>query len=211
MEIVKILEDRFHKRILLRNDAKCAAIAEKQIGSIKNYDDAIFLTIGTGIGGAVFLGGKMLKTKQANSFEIGHMVIDKNGKQCGCGRCGCFETLASMKKLKSDIIKRLNLDLQTTGQDIRKLLENESNYELVEDILDNYINDLTIGLKNLIILFKPEVISIGGSFTHYKEILLNKLERSLKDSKEVFVRDNVPKIVMATLKNEAGIIGATII
>lgn len=210
MEIEQNLEKIFHKKILLRNDAKCAALAEKTMGSIKNYEDAIFLTLGTGIGGAVFMGGQMLVSKNNNGFELGHMVIDINGEKCTCGRYGCFETLASMKKLKNDIRKKLDLTSQTTGEEIRKLLEDKSNYILVEDVINNYIHNVVIGLENLISIFEPEIISIGGSFTHYKKILLNKLINELKNTNSIFVKDKVPKIVTATLKNDAGIIGATI-
>ncbi len=210
LEIGKILENKFHTKILLRNDAQCAALAEKKIGSIKKFDDAIFLTLGTGIGGAVFMSGKMLVSKKKNDFEIGHMVIDLNGEKCSCGRCGCFETLASMKKLKADIINKLNLDSQVTGKDIRELLENKEIYDLVEDIINKYIYNLSIGLENLINIFKPEAISIGGSFTHYKKFLLGKLRDELKAKDAIFIKNDLPKIVLATLKNEAGIIGATI-
>ena len=210
MEIVKLLETKFHTKILLRNDAKCAAIAEKKIGSLKNFDDAIFLTLGTGIGGAVFMNGEMLNAKKRNDFEIGHMVIDLNGEKCNCGRNGCFETLASMRKLKEDIIEKLNLNSQATGKEIRQLLENKDTYSLVEDIIDKYIYNLSIGLENLINIFKPEAISIGGSFVHYKKLLLDKLKDELKSKKLIFIKNDLPKIVMATLKNEAGIIGATI-
>ena len=191
MEIVKLLETKFHTKILLRNDAKCAAIAEKKIGSLKKFDDAIFLTLGTGIGGAVFMNGEMLNAKKRNDFEIGHMVIDLNGEKCNCGRNGCFETLASMRKLKEDIIEKLNLNSQATGKEIRQLLENKDTYSLIN-------------------IFKPEAISIGGSFVHYKKLLLDKLKDELKSKKLIFIKNDLPKIVMATLKNEAGIIGATI-
>lgn len=210
MDIVKKLDNKFHKKVLLRNDAKCAALAEKEIGSIKKYSDSIFLTLGTGIGGAVFMNNKMLVPKNPNGFEIGHMVIDSNGPKCTCGRNGCFETLASMRKLKMDISKRLNLTQDFSGKQIQEILENNETYILVEDIVDTYIRNLTIGISNLISIFKPEAISIGGSFAHYEHILLNKLNRELSNSNALFVKDALPQIIVATLKNEAGIIGATI-
>ena len=210
MDIVKILQDKFNKPVLIRNDAKCAALAEKKIGSIKNFDDAIFLTLGTGIGGAVFMNNNMLVSKQENGFEIGHMAINTNGPKCTCGRNGCFETLASMRKLKNDITERLNLSHNISGKQIQEVLENEKTYILVEDIINTYIQNLAEGLSNLISIFKPEAISIGGSFVHYEHILLDKLNKVLNSSDALFVKDAVPKIVMATLKNEAGIIGATI-
>ncbi len=210
MDIVNILANKFNVDVLLRNDAKCAALAEKRIGSIKNYDDAIFLTLGTGIGGAVFMNGEILTPKKKNGFEIGHMVIDIDGDKCTCGRNGCFETLASMKKLKNDIKEKLNLEPETTGKEIRQLLENNENYLLVENIINKYIHNVAEGLANLISIFKPEAISIGGSFTHYEKILLDRLKSELMNKEALFVKYDVPEILIATLKNEAGIIGATL-
>lgn len=205
MDIVKPLENKFHTKVLVRNDAKCAALAEKKMGSIKDFDDAVFLTLGTGIGGAVFMNGEMLVPKKKAGFELGHTVIDINGLKCTCGRYGCFETLASMGKFKDDIKERLNLSSETTGKEIRELLEDANIYNMVQDIINKYVYNLAVGIKNLIRIFEPEIISIGGSFAYYKNILFDKLINKLRD------KDDIPQIVMATLKNEAGIIGATII
>ena len=108
-EIVKELKKEFKCDILLQNDAKCAAIAEKYIGSLKKYDDCLFLILGTGVGGAVYLEGKLLKPKRYSAFEVGHMIINKDGERCNCGRRGCFETYGSMKRLKQKIKEQFNL------------------------------------------------------------------------------------------------------
>lgn len=206
MEIVNPLKAKFNTNVILRNDAKCAAIAEKEIGSIKNFDNAVFLTLGTGIGGAIYLNGKMVLPE----IEIGHMTIDINGEKCTCGRFGCFETLSSMRKLKNDIKEKLKLDSEITGKQIRELLEDINTYNKVKDILDKYIHNLSEGLKNIINIFHPEIISIGGSFAHYKNILLDKLINELNIEDSLIIKGTIPKITVATLKNEAGIIGAII-
>ena len=110
LEIVTELRKKFNLPIYIENDAKCAAIAEKEFGSLKKYDDALFLIIGTGVGGAVFLDGKLLKPKRYSGFEVGHMVINKDGIKCNCGRKGCFETYCSMRRLKEKISKEFNLN-----------------------------------------------------------------------------------------------------
>ena len=115
--IVSEINKYFNIPIVLRNDAKCAAIAEKEYGSLKKYDDAVFLTIGTGIGGAVYLGGKLLKPKKYEGFEIGHMVIKKDGIKCNCGRKGCFEKYASIKTFKDRIQSKFNKK-NLTGREI---------------------------------------------------------------------------------------------
>lgn len=207
--IVSEINQYFNIPIVLRNDAKCAAIAEKEYGSLKKYDDALFLTIGTGIGGAVYLGGKLLKPKKYEGFEIGHMVIEKNGLQCNCGRKGCFEKYASMKAFKNMIQKGFGKE-NLTGQEIKKLLENNQNLEKTEKIVDEYIEYLSTGMANLINIFEPQTISIGGSFVHFKDILLEKLEKQLNENNMLFNNQEVPKITMAKLKNDAGIIGSVI-
>ncbi len=207
--IVSEINKYFNIPIVLRNDAKCAAIAEKEYGSLKKYDDALFLTIGTGIGGAVYLGGKLLKPKKYEGFEIGHMVIKKDGIKCNCGRKGCFEKYASMKTFKDRIQSKFN-NKNLTGKEIKELLTDKSYQKEIEEIIDEYIEDLSIGLANLINIFEPEVISIGGGFVHFKDILLEKLVNKLNKEDMLFNNQAVPKIITAKLKNDAGIVGSVI-
>lgn len=207
--IVSEINKYFNIPVMLRNDAKCAAIAEKEYGSLKKYDDALFLTIGTGIGGAVFLGGKLLKPKKYEGFEIGHMVIQKEGIKCNCGRNGCFEKYASMKVLKDNIQETLKIK-NLTGEEIKNILLSKENKEKLEKIIEEYINNLSIGIANLINIFEPETISIGGSFVYFEDILLDRLIKKLGTNNMLFNKHSVPKIVMAKLKNDAGIIGSVI-
>lgn len=207
LNIEKEIKKEFNVPIYLQNDAKSAAKAEKYFGSLKNYDDALFLIIGTGVGGAAFLEGKLLIPKRYSGFEVGHMVIEKDGEKCNCGRKGCFEAYSSMKRLKQKIQKEFELP-DIDGKNIKKfMLENRDN-ERLNNILDTYIDYLSIGICNLINIFEPEIISIGGSFAHYKDILLDRLEKKLQDRTELYNKDTIPKIVVAKLKNDAGIIGA---
>jgi len=206
-DITSEINKYYNIPVMLRNDAKCAAIAEKEYGGLKKYDDALFLTIGTGVGGAVFLGGKLLKPKKYEGFEIGHMVIKKDGKKCNCGRSGCFEKYASMKVLKDAVQKEFG-KTNLSGEEVKQLIID--NPEKTEKIIDEYIDDLSAGMANLINIFEPETISIGGSFVYFKDILLDKLVKRLGEDNHLFNKQEVPKIVMAKLKNDAGIIGAVI-
>ena len=208
-DITSEINKYFNVPINLRNDAKCAALAEKEYGSLKKSEDAIFLTIGTGVGGAVFLDGKLLRPKMYEGFEIGHMVIKENGIECNCGKKGCFEKYASMKSLKDDIQKKYNKK-DLSGQEIKVLIDEEINTENMQKILNEYIKNLSIGIANLVNIFEPDTISIGGSFVYYKDILLPKLEGALKEKYATFNGRQDIKIVLAKLKNDAGIIGATL-
>ena len=104
-KIIEELQKKINIPIKIRNDAKCAAIAESTYGSLKKYERALFLTLGTGIGGAVIIDNKLLNTGNLPGCEIGHMVIEKNGIECNCGRRGCFERYASMKAFKNNLRK----------------------------------------------------------------------------------------------------------
>lgn len=207
-DIVSEINKYFNIPVSLRNDAKCAAIAEKEHGGLKKYDDALFLVVGTGIGGAVFLNGNLLKPKKYEGFEIGHIVIEKDGLQCNCGRKGCFEKYASMKAFKDSVIKEFGLDDDIGGKEIKEFIE--KNPEESEKIIDEYIENLSIGIANLINIFEPEIVSIGGGFVYYKDIFLDRLIKKLNQGSLLFNQNNVPKIVAAKLKNDAGIIGSVI-
>lgn len=209
LELVTELRKKFNLPIYIENDAKCAAIAEKEFGSLKKYDDALFLIIGTGVGGAVFLDGKLLKPKRYSGFEVGHMVINKDGIKCNCGRKGCFETYCSMRRLKEKISKEFNLNT-IDGIKIREFLDKNQENDKLNEILDEYIQDLQTGIANLINIFEPQVISIGGSFGHYG-ILLKKLQDKISKKTELYNKEQIPEIIVADLKNDAGIIGAAMI
>ncbi len=208
-DIVSEINKYFNIPIQLRNDAKCAAVAEKMYGSLEKYEDAVFLTIGTGIGGAVFMGDKLLKPKQYEGFEIGHMIIKKGGIKCNCGNLGCFERYASIRVLKEKISKLYKKDISSI--ELKEILLNMSKNEKVQRIVEEYIDNLSIGLANLINIFEPEVISIGGSFVYYKEQLIDMITLKIKNENLLFNDRSIPKIVTAKLKNDAGIVGSVVI
>lgn len=134
-DLVKILKEelkyseKFNIPIILRNDAKCAAIAEKKIGSLKNCDDALFLTIGTGIGGAYFYNGKLVEPKRFSGFEVGHTIIEMGGNLCGCGNRGCFEAYGSISALKSKVKEAYNIDENITGKELIKIINGRQEEE----------------------------------------------------------------------------------
>lgn len=197
-------------KVCVRNDAKCAAIYEKKYGNIKDYSDVVFLTLGTGIGGAVFLDGKLLEPKRFSGFEIGHIIIQKDGLPCSCGKKGCFETYASMKSLKKMFAERFFLDSNKKlhSTDILKLAEEQGENPIFIDIIKEYIDNLITGLVNLIDLFEPEVICLGGGFIYYKDLLYPLIKESLCKANNNFNKGSIPEITIAKMGNDAGIIGA---
>ena len=139
-------------------------------------------------------------------LKFGHMVIEKNGIECKCGNMGCFEKYASMNALKEKIRLKKNLK-EITGKSLYEIIKNE---EDVVDIIDEFIYNLCIGLINLIRIFEPEAICIGGSFAYFEDLLLEKILQKLKEINEK-LNIIIPEIVIAKCGNDAGIIGSTII
>ena len=213
-EIVKKLEEKIQLPIKIRNDAKCAALAENIYGCLKLYNRSVFLTLGTGIGGAVMIDHKLLDTGSLPGCEIGHMSIEKDGILCGCGRKGCFERYASMKALKDKLRKALGYDEKVSGKELFEIIRSnnpaDKDYDIIEKIIKEYIEDLSVGIANLINLFEPEAIGIGGSFVYFEEVLLDRLKEELLSKKLLFNSRKEIVIKTAVLGNDAGIIGATL-
>ena len=114
--LVDILKKKIKLPIKMKNDAKCAALAESRIGALSDYKRTIFLTLGTGIGGAVIVNNQLLDTGDFPGCEFGHIIIQKDGIKCNCGKKGFFEKYASMKALKNNLREVLGLDERTNGE-----------------------------------------------------------------------------------------------
>lgn len=211
-EIVKNIQGKIQLPIKIRNDAKCAALAENTYGALKSYNRSIFLTLGTGIGGAVIIHNELLDTGELPGCEFGHMLIEKNGNLCKCGKRGCWETYASMKAFKDNLREILDLDERTSGKELldmlRKMDKNNPKYIQTNRLIEQYIDYLSIGISNLINIFEPEAIGIGGSFVFYEEIFLEKLKTKLLKDNLLFNERKEIIVQTAILDNDAGMIGA---
>jgi len=208
-DITKIINKYYSLPITIKNDGNAAGLGELKYGSLKNYKDCIFLCLGTGIGGAAFIKGKEMAPIRNSGMEIGHMIIDKNGVVCTCGKKGCFETYCSIKRLKNNFIEILNLPKDISSKKLLNIMTERQSDEKVRVLLDDYIDNLIIGLSNIIDIFEPQAICFGGSFVFFKDILFSNLEKRFYEEKYVFNKKSLPKIVLAELGNDAGIIGAT--
>lgn len=211
-DIVDNLKKNIDLPIQIRNDAKCAALSENTYGCLKGYNRSIFLTLGTGIGGAVIINNELLDTGDLPGCEIGHMVIEKDGLLCNCGRKGCFEKYASMKAFKNNLRSELGYNEKVSGKELLAIIKNtkpqEENYLKIEKVIKEYIENLSIGIANLVNIFEPEAIGIGGSFVYFEEVLLEALRKSLLEKDKLFNPREDINIQTAVLGNDAGIIGA---
>lgn len=197
--------------IKLENDGKCAALAEKFNGTLKEYDDCVFLCIGTGIGGAAFFNGKFLKPKRNSGFEFGHMIIKKNGEKCNCGNNGCFEVYCSKRKFKEQMQEILGIKEYVGASELTKAIEENMSDIKVSALLNEYIDNLAVGISNIINILEPEAISIGGSMAHYEQLIISRLREKIYSGEYLFNKEEPPKILIAQSGNDAGIIGATLL
>lgn len=207
IDLVSMLEPIFNTKVYVRNDVKCSGTCEKKIGNLKEYDNALFMTLGTGIGGAYFYKNELVTPNTYPGMEIGHMIIQISGKECRCGKKGCFEEYASMRAFRNRIREVYNIE-DVNSEVVLNLYNNKEKPDEMNKIVDEYIEYLSIGLINLINIFEPDAICIGGSFVHYEEIFMKKLEQRLKEK----LRDReIPKLLLSKYGNDAGIIGASMI
>ena len=197
--------------IKLQNDGKCAALAEKFNGSLREYDDCVFLCIGTGIGGAAFFNGQFLKPKRNSGFEFGHMIIKNDGEQCNCGNKGCFEAYCSKREFKSQMQEILGIEKYVGAVELTQAINENMLDTRVSNLLEEYVDNLAIGISNIINILEPEAISIGGSMSHYESLILDRLREKIYNGEYLFNKENPPKILVAQSGNDAGIIGATLI
>lgn len=207
-ELVENLKKEIEIPIKIRNDAKCAALAENAIGALKDYKRSLFLTLGTGIGGAVIINGKLLDTGNLPGCEFGHTVIKRDAIKCNCGKQGCFEKYASMKALKTNLRQSLGLDEKTRGQELLDIIRKNPSDEKINKVIDEYIEYLSIGISNLINIFEPEAIGIGGSFVYFSDVLLDRLIDNIIKKQYLFNKREKLIIIPAALGNDAGIIGS---
>lgn len=209
------LKENINIPIKIKNDTKCAAIAENIYGALREYNSGIFLTLGTGIGGAIIINNKLLEVGELPGCEFGHMIIQKNGLQCNCGKKGCFEKYASMKAFKDNLRNVLNLDEKTSGKDlldiIRRNPQGSENFNKINKVIEEYIDNLSIGISNLINIFEPEAVVIGGSFVFYEEIFMNRLKEKILNNSLLFNQRKEIIIQTAILGNDAGLIGSTLL
>lgn len=209
-ELKKVFKD---VEITIKNDAKCAATVEKKYGALKDYKDAIFMTVGTGIGGAYLFNGELISPIKNAGFEYGHMIICVNGNKCTCGAKGCYETYASITAMKTmfmkEFVREFRSDAEITGKDLYEFIKKNilvpKYKEKIESILEEYSKYLALGISNLINILEPEVVVLGGSLVYYEKLLLERIKTNIS----IFNRaENAPEIKMALLGNDAGMIGA---
>ena len=188
----------------IANNADCAALGEAVAGAGKECSDVVMLTLGTGVGGGIILDGEIYEGRGMGGSELGHMVIVENGEPCTCGRRGCLEAYVSITALKREAYRAAGKEMDQ--EEIFALAE-QGDPEM-KKVVDTYIRRLGLGIVNIVNIFRPQLVLLGGDIPKQGEALLSPLRRIVEE--ECFGRDkgDVPEIEEAILGREAGMIGA---
>lgn len=204
--------------VYLENDANAAALGEAKAGCARGAKDSVMVTLGTGVGGGIVIDGRVYMGFNCAGGELGHMVIEKNGYPCTCGRRGCFEAYSSATGLVRMTKEKMETCPDSVMHELAKHHGKVSGRTAFDaeragdkagaEVVSEYVSYLACGLANLINIFQPEVLAIGGGVCNERENLLNRLIPAVK--KEAYGGDRVPatEIRIAELGNDAGIIGA---
>ena len=207
--------------VLLENDANCAAVGEWVCGAGRGTKDFAVITLGTGVGGGFVLNGK-LYSGGGMVGEVGHMVVEKGGVKCNCGRLGCWETYASAtglirmtKETMDDHPESLlhKIAAENGGVEGRTAFQAaEAGDETAKAVCRTYVEYLAAGVTNLVNILQPEVLAVGGGVAAASdELLMNPLREIVNGECYPRHAGKLPRIVRAELGNDAGIIGAALL
>ncbi len=193
-----MMEERLGCPVAIDNDVAGALYGEWSIGACHNVNYVAYVILGTGVGGAFIIDGKPFRGHNNTGGEVGHMITHADGLSCACGGRGCFEQYASAPALS-----RMAGGLPT--QEIFRLAE-EGDADM-QRILDEYAHELAIGLANIIGIFRPELVVLGGGLANAGDALLNRVRHQLHHHCPTMPRQEIPDIALASLGNKAGMIG----
>lgn len=211
------------KLVVLENDANAAAYGEFQAGALHGVDNGLAITLGTGVGGGIIIHHKVYSGSNYAGGELGHTVIVVDGRPCTCGRKGCWETYASATGL-----------INTTKEYMEKAPKTSSLWTIVDgdiskvngrtafdamragdpigkEVVDEYIKYLSVGLIDMVNIFQPDILCIGGGICNEGETLLAPVREYIYAQQYAMNSAKKVTIVKAQLGNDAGIIGAAML
>ena len=215
----KILSDKLGTHVYVENDANAAAFGEVVNGAGKGYKNVVVITLGTGVGGGIIIDGKIYTGFNFCGGEVGHSVIVYNGRQCSCGRKGCFEAYSSATALINFTKEAMQEDKNTGMWEIAGgSLDNvdgktafdgmRAGDKTASDVVNSYINYLGCGLTNMVNIFQPEILLIGGGICKEGSNLTDPLLKYIADECYCIDPESSTKLGICKLGNDAGIIGA---
>ena len=213
-----ILSQRFHIPIYVENEANLGALGEYYFGVGRNVDNFIYLSSGVGLGGGIIINGKLFKGGRGFAGEIGHIQRDPQGEICGCGRQGCWETQVGPRAILQRVKRSIEADPQTTltkmvDDDLEKLTFNQvvdcalQGNELCRAAMEKVGENLGTGIADLVNIFNPQMVIIGGTFNYGREIIQPVLEKTIADETLPAVRQDL-QVIISDQGADATVLGA---
>ena len=213
-----LLAERTGLPVFVTNDANAASLGEAKFGSGKGYSDSILLTLGTGVGGGIVIGGKLVEGYRSAGGEAGHTVIRRGGVKCTCGRRGCLEcyasatalkreTRSSMQKHPSSLMWKFAPDLEKVSGQTAFLAAREGDRAAL-GVVKGYVEALGDGIANLVNLLRPQAVILGGGVSNEGDYLLSRVRKYVLKNIYAPVEYAPLEIVRACLGNDAGLYGA---
>ncbi|MCF8108086.1 MAG: ROK family protein [Desulfohalobiaceae bacterium] len=216
--VVDIFEEEFKKKAFLINDANAAALAEFKFGAARGLRHVIYITVSTGIGGGIIIDGQLYTGAIGTAAELGHMTINDQGPRCNCGNIGCWETLASGTALAREARQKIRDGAQTTileqaAGDIVRVdakaiqLAAEQGDGLAKELITQTGYYFGVGLANLLNMFNPQMIIIGGGVSNMGEMLLTPAYQTARERAYDVAYDAV-QFASPKLGRNSGVLGA---
>jgi glucokinase len=212
--LVEHIQTALGREAILENDANAAALGEFRFGAGKGAESLVYLTVSTGIGGGIILGGKIWHGLKDGAGEVGHMTLVPDGPVCGCGNRGCLEALASgpaiarraMELVEQGKFSRLLEIPDFTAADVARLAQEGD--RIARQVWDDAVRYLGWGVANLITILAPERVIIGGGVTEAGDFLFEPLRDEVRRRVKLVAVESVP-ILPAALGRDVGILGAS--
>lgn len=203
-------------RVKIANDANVAALGEVKFGAAKGCENAVMLTLGTGVGGGVVAEGMLIEGNKSAGAELGHSAIVAGGKQCTCGRKGCLEAYASATALIRDTKEAMTTHKDSKMWEIGSIdkvtgktaFDYKDTDPYAKKVVEDYIYHLACGITNFANIFRPETVLLGGGVCAQGDELVKPLQALL--DQDIFAGELGPQVAIriAELGNSAGLLGA---
>jgi glucokinase len=210
IDVASLLEKQMNLPVVVGNDASLMGLGEMKYGSGRGYTHVVFLTVGTGIGGVVFIDGKPFNGYANRGMELGHVPLIANGERCACGAVGCLEHYASTSALVrrfSALAKErhLSFDSEINGELIVRLYH--ENFPTAVECMNEHFYYLGRGIAGFVNMFSPQRVVIGGGIAESGTFYLENIRKVVQENAIADCAVNT-EIVAASLGNKAGLIGA---
>lgn len=193
--------------VYLQNEANAGAIAEVKLQEHIGKENVIYISVTEGVGGGIILNNQIYKGSLNRAGEIGHLTISFNGRQCNCGRKGCFETYASNRAMINDYNLLSSFKVKSISEVIERYTSGE---DIAVNVVEDYIKYLSAGVVSILFMFNPSDIIIGGEISKYSDVILEKLRQEIFKDNDFYKEEDV-NIIFSSLGGDSNILGAAYI